>query len=233
MLFLRQHHGERGAGSCQGEGGGVGGEVKGQGSLCPTDVPGVRQEPGDTLTVLPRFRRPVSPCTALELCRERGEGLEGGRPAMPVGSPARPWCHTPARGADPQVQAEAPSRCDIMGRASSSQVTKHGWPALSCLPRTMHRAQSSPCLATLLPHGLDCRSGQKPRLPALGTLGHGSALCYPTLQGEHSPLSLPLCSLLARSRSIPSRTRCRNAAQTLAQLFGRIKSTWESASPAL
>lgn len=107
---------ERGAGSCQGE-------VKGQGSPCPTEVPGVSHRPGDTLTVLPRFRRPVSPCTALELCREREQCWEGGGLAMPVGSPARPWCHRAACGADPQVQGEAPSRCDIMGRASTEQLS--------------------------------------------------------------------------------------------------------------
>lgn len=219
--------GERGVGSCQGEGEDVGDEVKGQGSPCPADEPGVGQG-----THSPCCRgcadrsAPARPWSSAE--RGKRAGRVAGWPYL--------WAAQRGHGA-----TDLPVEQTLRGKQRPHPaVTSWARPALSsplcqgpgdkpwlaqgntqgskfCLPGNT----SAPC------PGLQVRPAAQAASP--GDTGMAVPCACPTLQEEHSALALPgSCQV-----SIPSRIPCTSAAQTLAQLFCRIKSTWESASPAL
>lgn len=172
--------------------------------------------------------------------------------------PSEATGHRRPCGTDPQVQAEAPSPCEHHGQSQhhgcflhqlyaglwprSQREATAGLPHPACLAAAawlagpgQHRAQSSPCLATLLPHALGCRPGQSLLLSPLASPvsreagGLQCSVPAPWLQEVHGAPLLPTLS----TPGVLSRTPSTSAAQTLAQLFYGIKSTWESASPAL
>lgn len=155
-------------GSCQGEGEDVGDEVKGQGSPCPTDVPGVSQ--GTHSPCCRGFAgrsAPARPWSSAE--RGKRAGRVAGWPCLWAAQQGHGATDLPVEQTLRGKQRPHPAVTSWAQPAQSSPLCQGPGDKPWLAQGNTHRAQSSPCLATLLPHAQDCRSGQQLRLHPLGT----------------------------------------------------------------